>query len=539
MQKDGTKKSEKIDFENIKNKLNSQNDTHTLSLKSIFDNIKNLQKYYNNHNTTKEKNLKEKINSYFNQIFSSINLIIDEKDKMISKYESILKVNEQKIRFLYSEIFNLKIKNNFLESNIDVLLKKEKEYRLVKEKTGVVVENGVIVYNNRKENEIFILRTENSTLKNVINKNEKEICEIKEKLKNEIENYDKKISNLNNKINQLKYKLKQSDRKTKGQSFSSINLNNNENSNNLKLNLTVNNSLNKVYNKGKINGVSIYNNDMNNNKNSNNNIKNKYESILLNKNIRKSENNIINSDIKSVSFAFANRSSSGQLKLKNKVIKKSKKIIQDETTPNTFHNELNLTNINVSPIHAKKILCLTPQNNNDNPGVNFQTFQKITDKGKLKIIHNNCKIIKNYQTHRNMNNSNNINEFKVLYKNKSKTKSTKNNNNIKNIEKKIKKELTWSNNLLINNSAIPSANYKLNKKRKIISNNNKNNIEINKTNNTRSPQNNLGKNQRKRNLIGNIVGKDHVMTNKMSLSSIRKKNTTNTSNNSNNKYIFN
>ena len=112
MQKDGTKKSEKIDFENIKNKLNSQNDTQTLSLKSIFDNIKNIQKYYNNHNNTKEKNLKEKINSYFNQIFSSINLIIDEKDKMISKYESILKVNEQKIRFLYSEIFNLKIKNN-------------------------------------------------------------------------------------------------------------------------------------------------------------------------------------------------------------------------------------------------------------------------------------------------------------------------------------------------------------------------------------------------------------------------------------------
>ena len=68
--------------------------------------------------------------------------------------------------------------------------------------------------------------------------------------------------------------------------------------------------------------------------------------------------------------------------------------------------------------------------------------------------------------------------------------------------------------------------------------NDNNNLKY-KTNNTRSPQNNLGKNQRKRNLIGNIVGKDHVMTNKMSLSSIRKKNTTNTSNNSNNKYIFN
>ena len=64
----------------------------------------------------------------------------------------------------------MKIKNTFLENNIDILIKKEKEYRLIKEKTGILVENGKIIHNDRKENEIFILRAENSNLKNVIKK---------------------------------------------------------------------------------------------------------------------------------------------------------------------------------------------------------------------------------------------------------------------------------------------------------------------------------------------------------------------------------
>ena len=532
MKKDSIKYFEKINPENIKKKLNSQNDTYFLYLNSLFSDIKSLQKLYTSHNIIKEKNSKEKINSYFSNIFCSINLLFEEKDKIVSNYESLLRCNEQKIRILYSDIFNLKIKNTFLENNVEILLKKEKEYKLVKEKTGVLVENGVIIYNNKKENEIFILRTENSTLKNVINKNEKDISEIKEKLKNEIENYDKKISNLNHRINQLKYKLKQSNQKTKGQSFSSNNLNNNENNNNLKLNFTANNSTNQSNNiKGIINGLNISNNNNNEmsfNKN-NNCIKRKNEYILLNKNIQKREKNLINSNVKSI--CLVNRSSSGQIKLKNKVIKK---IYQDEATPNTFHNEINISNINISPIHSKKMLCLTPKINGGNSDVNFQTFQKISDKGKLKIIHNNCEIIKNCQSNKNTKGQNNLSVLKSLYNNNPKTKSKKNNNNIKSTQKIIKKELTWNNNLIMNNSVLLNTK----QKRKIISNN-ENNIGINKKNNEKSPQYNLGKNKRKRNLIGNVIEKEHILPNKMSLSSIRKKNPINTSINSYGKNIFN
>ena len=91
---------------------------------------------------------------------------------------------------------------------------------MVKEKTGILVENGKIVYNDRKENEIIILRVENSNLKDVINRNEKVLLEINENFKNEKDNYDKQILNLNHQINQLKYKLKQSNPKLKGKSFS-------------------------------------------------------------------------------------------------------------------------------------------------------------------------------------------------------------------------------------------------------------------------------------------------------------------------------
>ena len=60
--------------------------------------------------------------------------LAEDRNKTISKYYSLLRLSEEKIRLLYSVLFNMKIKNNFLENNIDILLKKEKEYRLVKKR---------------------------------------------------------------------------------------------------------------------------------------------------------------------------------------------------------------------------------------------------------------------------------------------------------------------------------------------------------------------------------------------------------------------
>ena len=65
------------------------------------------------------------------------------------------------------------------ESNKN-LLRKEKEYELIKEKTGIAVINNKVINNDRKENEIFILRKENSLLKDI-----QKITELAGKVEND------------------------------------------------------------------------------------------------------------------------------------------------------------------------------------------------------------------------------------------------------------------------------------------------------------------------------------------------------------------
>ena len=100
-------------------------------------------------------------------------------------YESLLKKEEYKINKLYSDILHEKILKEILEEKIINFTKMQSDYELIKEKTGVIVCDGKIISDGRKDNEITILRTENSTLKKVITEKEKEI----EKLKNEIKQY--------------------------------------------------------------------------------------------------------------------------------------------------------------------------------------------------------------------------------------------------------------------------------------------------------------------------------------------------------------
>ena len=96
-------------------------------------------------------------------------------------YESLLKKEENIIRKLYSDLLHENILKEVLEEKIIAFLKMQSDYELIKEKTGVIVCNGKIVTDGRKDNEIAILRTENSTLKNVINEKEKEIEKLKMK----------------------------------------------------------------------------------------------------------------------------------------------------------------------------------------------------------------------------------------------------------------------------------------------------------------------------------------------------------------------
>ena len=487
----------------VKNK-SIKNNTSTIKL--FTEIIKNLFKYITDiifPELSQEK--KEKIASYFHKLFSKLNKLSSEKKNLISKYDSILRLSEEKIRSLYSTLFNMKIKNTFLENNIDILLRKEKEYRLVKEKTGVLVENGVVIHNDRKENEIFILRAENSNLKNVIKQKEKKI----EELKNLIDKYMKENSNcekineeLKRKIDLLKYKIKKKYYKTKGYSYTCIDLNNlniNEASINSKKNITINNSLNKGnMNKIFINGI-INNNQGNSNNiyhnNNINNIKRKYNSNLLNYNYL--------SLIRCQSMGNLNLNVLDNTKSKIKSKSKNKTNNNDNPKNNIKNKNTILNNINVSPIHHKKKLCFTPHNNEIVNKINFQPIKKSKSKNNTKS--------------KNKKNNNSCNGIKVIYN--SKTKMNKISEK-EIIQKKLMKELTWSQNVSINNSGIPKSTTKLKKRM------------INKRSNSKQFNDEKEKNKQNNLLIMNISGKENIPVNKTYLSSIRKKNTINTSNNS-------
>ena len=327
-------------------------------------------------NISQEK--KEKIDIYFNKIFILIKKLSTERKQMISKYDSLLRLSEEKIRALYSILFNMKIKITFLENNIDMLLRKEKEYRLVKEKTGILVENGVVIHNDRKENEIFILRTENSNLKNVIKKKEEDLKNLNDKYKKEKIILIKKIEEIKHKFAQLKNKNKsKNNNKSKGHSCSCLNLNNID-----------------------INDAYI----INPNRNKKNNIypiKRKYNSNLSN-------NDKYISLIHCQSMGHLNPNFLKHNKSHNKVNNNIN--ISKPNNPNMI-----LSNINVSPIKSKKQLYFTPHNNEINSLYIKNSKSKQNSKAKIKKDKMNIKVIYKSKTKTNKNTE--INKELTLSKN--------------------------------------------------------------------------------------------------------------------------
>ena len=226
----------------------------------------------------------------FMEINNTLDILINTIKSNNIQYESTQRKNEQKIRILYGKLFNLKLINEILENKITVLKNKEKEYDLLKQKTGAIVCNGQVICNERKDNEIIILRTENSLLKSAIKNNEdlmKEKNEMINSLNNDIILYKSQIDELR-KIKHGKYS-----------SFSNINININEpkkdySQKNIKEN-NQNSFMNTIHvfsSKKKINK----NQNLNNNSNSKNNLNNIYSSYQMNSQLINKVNNIKNNN---------------------------------------------------------------------------------------------------------------------------------------------------------------------------------------------------------------------------------------------------
>ena len=240
----------------------------------LIDNIKTqMYELYTDIKTFLVSTEKEKQNNEFQQEITSttepqtminylkncIQILIDEKknnkgkndsmttpdnNDILKQLESYTKKLECDIKCYIKKVFTYKIQKDSLENKVKAYMEIEEEYEELKEK--VKYENGKFLNNDRKDNEIIILRRENSNLKKEINK-------LEEKSKN----FESKYNNAEDVIKGLKFKVAQLNKKIeeiKGEIDSirirnkTINESNNEGSLNLN-NLNINKNIVEHYNK--------------------------------------------------------------------------------------------------------------------------------------------------------------------------------------------------------------------------------------------------------------------------------------------------
>ena len=125
------------------------------------------------------------INDMFNKIKALLNKINENLEyNCIKQYEQQLLKNEKEIRERIKNEFIDKNYISILENKVKSLEKKEEEYEQLKKITNFSNENGKFVLRDIKENENLILKKENSNLKKIIIKYEKQ---LEKKIKREIE----------------------------------------------------------------------------------------------------------------------------------------------------------------------------------------------------------------------------------------------------------------------------------------------------------------------------------------------------------------
>ena len=155
------------------------------------------------------------------------------KDSEIAQLQSHIRKLEYDIRYLIQKEFQNIIKRDSLEMKINAYMEMENEFEDLKEK--VKYEGGKFLNNERKDNEIIILRQENCILKKEIEKYEINNKKTESKLKSEKEKIDdlnNQIAALNKKISELEIinsKKESGSQQNNNNSSINININNNGN----------------------------------------------------------------------------------------------------------------------------------------------------------------------------------------------------------------------------------------------------------------------------------------------------------------------
>ena len=268
-----TKKNIEVDKEQLEDILTSTKST------TILNYIRELVYMLINTKSLKEEE---------NQKNFKIN-----KDVELAQLENHIKKLEFDIRYYMQKEFQHKIKRDTLEMKLNAYMEMENEYEELKEK--VKYEGGKFLNNERKDNEIIILRQENSILKKEIEKYKQNNILFESKIKTEqdtIQELKNQISLLNKKIS----KLEKDNINQPNTNNSSINININNNGN----------SSSKWIIKQENQDFSNYNNNNNNiNNPMNNNNSSSSSNFALKKrrvnnftkNYRKNSNNSNNTNI--------------------------------------------------------------------------------------------------------------------------------------------------------------------------------------------------------------------------------------------------
>ena len=243
------------------NKKNNFNDLdESINKENIKDSLYNLYLLIKSQIPDKsEINIsKVKIKDLISVLKSSIQILLiiikNNTSNQLQLENHIIKL-ESDIRYFIQREFQIKIRKDALEMKLKAYMGLEEEYESLKEK--VRYEGGKFLNNDRKDNEIIILRQENSLLKNDIVKLEQKNKELNEMInKNQviIKALKYKINQLEKSINELKA-TKSNNNVHNIHNNSSINLNIINNNNGIKNNVNntnnknnINNMNNKIYN---------------------------------------------------------------------------------------------------------------------------------------------------------------------------------------------------------------------------------------------------------------------------------------------------
>ena len=222
----------KIEIEEEEYQENINSTTIPQLVNYIHDSIQILLKKKIEDTKEEQKEIDKK---YY--LSSNSNLVNkDEKKEMnFAEYESIIRNLESKQRILTKNYFQQKLQIDAMENKIEEYMEMEDEFEEMK--TKLKYEDGRFLNNDRKDNEILIIRGENSILKTEINKLEEKVKSLDELINAK----EKKIQELNNEIEKMKNKFEQKNETNISPSIN-INIRNVHSNNNNDLNNETDNS---------------------------------------------------------------------------------------------------------------------------------------------------------------------------------------------------------------------------------------------------------------------------------------------------------